>query len=405
MLGLLCAAVVLSGADAAGTKSTAEERVKAATVAPPGPKECAAEDKEALAKRIAAEQLHSAFREATALTIQSAEAVANGFWDMREQKVLDSLATRIKRFETWPGRWTDTGFARLERLAYLAGGADFVPHDLCKGAASSTDAFCAQVNDPVFTPFCMTWLDIRRGKPAGPGLCARFPKVQHKACRTFFGGAPDECEAATGTEKSWCTFIGDIVQDDLPNCRDPLDPSACFRDLLLAGVRPGSKPCDVLQGRSGRVHSAMAHLVAQCRAIYAGRPLDCPADPSQDTAQAFEPLEVMVDVALRGGSRGVQPVVGMVAWWEAPGGALFGKETSDEVQAKAAVLCAARVTVRDGAGGQLRRWATATGKTRRILRALGESLPSRTDPMEHTADAAAMCVPTAPWMGAGGETP
>ena len=113
----------------------------------------------------------------------------------------------------------------------------------------------------------------------------------------------------------------------------------------------------------------------QCRAIVAGEPGDCPR--GYEDLKGDHTLDVMIDAMLRGGSRGVQPVVGVIAATPS--------------------ACAVNIEVLEGEVPVARQVVATRTSARPVERAMGKSMKLTVKPFEHRVNVSHACVPTVGW--------
>jgi len=190
------------------------------------------------------------------------------------------------------------------------------------------------------------------------------------------------CAGFSGMETFACSLFVATVQEDLPYCGENLNSVACMFSLMWwsIGGREGEQGCERLRARAGASTQAHERLYLQCQAVMRAEPFACPREDEQVPGSlANSNLNVNVQAMLRGGSRGVQPVITVVA--------------------NTPSACAVSLEVaREGANpSRIIGVETSSGSIQRVV---GSPLAASVKPFEERLGIQSACVPMVDW-GAG----
>lgn len=345
---------------------TPEQRIKAATVPPPG-KECPPDPEEATRVDGAADE-----RALRLVTASAAETVSVGeravydYWNARRIAFDAALKERQEAVRSEP---------RVEGSAVHP----FLGRDTCVAwATRDSDACQTSASNPREVFQCKVLASMARSRGPGIGDCKSVPPWFGPTCRLVFEDAPEACTTAIGRARKMCDLVRARLNPPGGICAAPLDALDCAVEISLLGVREGVGACVGIAANAGLSPALSRSLEVFCRATVTGEAALC--EQLRGTVGGSIRYESRVE--LQGGLEGVRAVVGIAS--DTP------------------VACAVEVLVRDGEREMSRTTiggAWSGGGSRSVA---SDLLSSPVDPFRHRATARTACVPVVAWESPAG---
>ncbi len=344
---------------------TAEERIKAATVPPPG-KECPPDLEEAGHVDAAANAaaLRGVSGSATE-TLSIAKQAVYQFWLARRVAFMLALEESAKAVHARPKA--------------VAGALDeFINRDVCERLAKRDPGICDSGGDPRAGFQCRALMEMSKHRGGAEGHCDAVPAWFGPTCRLVFERDPDACDTAMGRTKSMCDMVQERLHPPGGTCAAPFQLERCSVEFLLAGVQQGPAICREAAINAGLDPARTLRLQQMCEAATTDDPSLC---ERIELGPPAEQITVEAHAELHGGMDGVRAVVG--------------------VASNSPVACAVRLTVRDGQRDVARTMVGGVWPVGRAHSVESALLAPAADPFRHQLQHAVICVPTMSWEKAG----